>query len=76
PYVKAFLALSLAFDTLVFIAIVYVTVKSSRSYQFMPLMRIIQRDGIMYFLVLFSSNLVWVLLLIYAPVSPVAVQLH
>ncbi|KAJ7177495.1 hypothetical protein C8R43DRAFT_872502, partial [Mycena crocata] len=68
PYVKGFLSLSLAFDTLVFLTIVYVTVKSSKSYQFMPLMRIIQRDGILYFLVLFSSNLIWVLLLIYAPV--------
>ncbi|KAJ7037623.1 hypothetical protein C8F04DRAFT_1091909 [Mycena alexandri] len=67
PYVKGFLSLSLAFDTLVFLTTVYVTVKSARSYHFIPLMKVIQRDGIMYFLVLFSSNLIWVLLLIYAP---------
>ncbi|KAJ7237578.1 hypothetical protein C8J57DRAFT_1180552 [Mycena rebaudengoi] len=70
PYVKAFLCLCLAFDTLAFMVIIFVTVRSSRAYQFMPLMQVIQRDGIVYFFVLFSSNLVWLLLLLYARVRP------
>ncbi|KAJ7085874.1 hypothetical protein C8R44DRAFT_651090, partial [Mycena epipterygia] len=64
PYVTAFVCLSL-----VFMATIYVTVKSSRSYHLILLLQVIQLDGIMYFMVLFSSNLAWVLLLIYAPVS-------
>ncbi|KAF8144113.1 hypothetical protein K438DRAFT_1632417, partial [Mycena galopus ATCC 62051] len=66
PFTKSFLSLSLAFDTLACMITIYVTVKSSRSHN--TLVETIQRDGIMYFLVLFGSNLAWLLLLHYAPV--------
>ncbi|KAF9462318.1 hypothetical protein BDZ94DRAFT_1261590 [Collybia nuda] len=66
PFVEAFLSISLAFDGIAFLIIIGATVKSSSSYKFMPMMRIIRRDGIMYFFVLFSSNLVWIILLLHA----------
>ncbi|PPQ95299.1 hypothetical protein CVT26_014873 [Gymnopilus dilepis] len=55
-----------AFDGLAFLAIMVVTVRANRRYGVLPLMRIIQQDGIIYFFVLFSSNLVWLLLLLHA----------
>ncbi|KAJ3517450.1 hypothetical protein NLJ89_g509 [Agrocybe chaxingu] len=65
-WVEAWLCLSLAFDGLVFLAIIFITVRSARQHGFVPMMRIIQRDGIVYFFVLFSSNLVWLMLLLHA----------
>ncbi|CAK5276869.1 unnamed protein product [Mycena citricolor] len=67
PYVKAFLGLALAYDTIAFLVIFGVTLRRQRSYKLLPIIQVIQRDGIMYFLILFSSNLLWVLLIQYAP---------
>ncbi|KAF8069070.1 hypothetical protein FPV67DRAFT_1761896 [Lyophyllum atratum] len=70
PWVEAWLCLSLAFDGLAFIGIIYGVVSRSRATRTMvPLLHTIRRDGIMYFFVLFSSNLVWLLLLLHARLS-------
>ncbi|KAK7014081.1 hypothetical protein VNI00_019430 [Paramarasmius palmivorus] len=68
PWVEAWLCLSLAFDGLAFLAILVFTLRmmSRQEYQFIRILRVIQRDGIAYFFVLFSSNLVWLLLLLHA----------
>ncbi|KAJ8093257.1 hypothetical protein PM082_020743 [Marasmius tenuissimus] len=68
PWVEAFLCISLAFDGIAFLAITYFSFVMAREqgYRVTHLLRIIQRDGIVYFFVLFSSNLVWVLILFYA----------
>ncbi|KAF5386810.1 hypothetical protein D9615_002135 [Tricholomella constricta] len=66
---EAILSLALAFDGLAFIGIVYgiaVKCRATTSDVKLPLMRVIKRDGIIYFLVLFSSNLVWLILLLHA----------
>lgn len=68
PFVEAFLSLSLTFDGIAFLVILAVTFSSSQSYNFMPVMKIIKRDGVMYFFVLFSSSLVWLVLLLRARV--------
>ncbi|KAJ3899370.1 hypothetical protein F5879DRAFT_811008, partial [Lentinula edodes] len=69
-WVEAFLCLSLAFDGLVFIAILWMTFRmmAKQNYQFVHILEVIQRDGIFYFFVLFSSNLLWLLLLLHARV--------
>ncbi|KAJ8093245.1 hypothetical protein PM082_020731 [Marasmius tenuissimus] len=68
PWVKAFLCISLAFDGVAFVAIAYYSFKIAREQgdQVTDLLRIIQRDGVVYFFVLFSSNLTWLLILFYA----------
>ncbi|KAH7874997.1 uncharacterized protein C8R40DRAFT_1069887 [Lentinula edodes] len=70
-WVEAFLCLSLAFDALVFIAILWMTFRmmAKQNYQFVHILEVIQRDGIFYFFVLFSSNLLWLLLLLHARAS-------
>lgn len=69
PLVEAWLCLSLAFDGFAFLSIMFVIIRVNRHYGVFPLMRIIQQDGIFYFFVLFSSNLVWLLLLLHARVN-------
>ncbi|KAK7056301.1 hypothetical protein VNI00_002854 [Paramarasmius palmivorus] len=68
PWVEAWLCLSLAFDGLAFLAILFFTFQmmSRQEYRFIRVLKVIQRDGITYFFVLFSSNLVWLLLLLHA----------
>ncbi|THH07899.1 hypothetical protein EW146_g9171 [Bondarzewia mesenterica] len=68
PWVEAFLCIGLSFDGLVFLTILTITMKASRAQEFEigRVMKVIQRDGIVYFSVLFSSNLVWLLLLLHA----------
>lgn len=73
PWVEAYLFLSLAFDIVIFLTIIYTTLRATRYFTLTRIMHVIQRDGIIYFFTLFSSNLVWVLLLLHARVgsSPV-----
>ncbi|KAF9564156.1 hypothetical protein CPC08DRAFT_748556 [Agrocybe pediades] len=66
PWVQAWLALALAFDALAFLAIIVITAHSMRLHGRVRLMQVIQRDGIIYFFVLFGSNLTWLLLTLYA----------
>ncbi|ESK95415.1 hypothetical protein Moror_3853 [Moniliophthora roreri MCA 2997] len=68
PWTEAYLCLTLVFDGLAFIAILVVTLKMipKRGTHVLYILKVIQRDGILYFFVLFSSNLVWVLLLLRA----------
>ncbi|KAJ8501512.1 hypothetical protein ONZ45_g12123 [Pleurotus djamor] len=63
--VEAFLYLSLTFDSVAFICILGVTISAARDHYFTELFRVLQRDGVIYFFVLFSSNLTWLLLALY-----------
>jgi hypothetical protein len=70
PWIEAFLVLGLSFDFIAFVAIAYLTMKQLRErMQVTRLLRVIQRDGVIYFFVLFSSNLTWFILLLDARVS-------
>ncbi|EEB94300.1 hypothetical protein MPER_06903, partial [Moniliophthora perniciosa FA553] len=73
PWVEAGLSLILVFDGLAFIAILVVTLKMisnrDRHSSLLYILKVIQRDGVLYFFVLFSSNFAWLLLLEYARVS-------
>lgn len=68
-FAEAWLCLTLAFDTLVFLAITVITFLKTKKYGFIPLIDVIQKDGVTYFFVLFSSNLLWLVLLLHARVS-------
>ncbi|KAJ7588777.1 hypothetical protein C8J56DRAFT_785163, partial [Mycena floridula] len=70
PWVEAFLCLSLAFDGLAFIAIIWLSISlmKRQQNQFTDVLGAIRRDGILYFFVLFGSNLVWLLLLLHGRV--------
>lgn len=67
----------LIFDTLVFLATFYRTVHLYRTAEAgaaLPLLKIIMRDGIMYFAAIFASNLATVLLFVAAPADLKAVN--
>ncbi|KAE9395201.1 hypothetical protein BT96DRAFT_1022089 [Gymnopus androsaceus JB14] len=66
PWVEAFVWLSLSFDALAFLAIIFITVKAASLHPLMHIMKVIQRDGIIYFFILFSSNFIWIMLLLHA----------
>ncbi|KAA1477970.1 hypothetical protein DENSPDRAFT_885532 [Dentipellis sp. KUC8613] len=66
PWVEAFLCLSLAFDIVVFLVIIVTTTKAIQTTHIRHTLHVIQRDGILYFFVLFSSNLVWLVLVLHA----------
>ncbi|KAE9401961.1 hypothetical protein BT96DRAFT_573815 [Gymnopus androsaceus JB14] len=65
-WVRAFICLSLAFDGLAFLAIIFTVVRISWSRPLTHIVKVIQRDGIIYFFVLFSSNFVWIMFFSYA----------
>ncbi|KAA1477974.1 hypothetical protein DENSPDRAFT_787417, partial [Dentipellis sp. KUC8613] len=69
PWVEAFLCISLAFDIVVFLIITIGTTQAIRNTHIKRMLRVIQQDGIIYFFVMFSSNLVWLLLVLHARVS-------
>ncbi|KAF9548084.1 hypothetical protein CPC08DRAFT_348632 [Agrocybe pediades] len=66
-YLIADAAASLVFDALAFITVMGIAVHSRRAYGVYSVMRTIQRDGAMYFFVMFSGNLTWLLLVLCAP---------
>jgi hypothetical protein len=70
--VKAFVSyiiMSLVFDGFVFAATSIYSFMASKSCRPMHLLQAVRRDGILYFLVVFSSQLAWVLCLQYGRVS-------
>ncbi|KAF5383030.1 hypothetical protein D9615_004908 [Tricholomella constricta] len=56
-----YLSLALSFDTFVLIATLIVTITATRQHPTNRWLRVIQRDGIFYFIVIFSSTLTWLL---------------
>lgn len=73
PFMEAWLCLSLTYETIIFLSISYLTLKMSglrfSVNSLTSIVNIIQRDSILYFLVLFFSSLAWLILLLHAPVS-------
>ncbi|KAF5379386.1 hypothetical protein D9615_006600 [Tricholomella constricta] len=69
PWAEAFLCLCLSFDGLAFIGIIFgiaVRRREMNTQSLAPVTTIIRRDGVLYFFVLFSSNLVFLLVARYA----------
>ncbi|KAF8066922.1 hypothetical protein FPV67DRAFT_1216163 [Lyophyllum atratum] len=77
PWSETYICLSIVFDGLAFVGIVCAVATGRRATHIVfPLTSIIQRDGILYFLVLFSSNLLWLLLAVYARVCTSSTSLY
>ncbi|KIK60226.1 hypothetical protein GYMLUDRAFT_85532 [Collybiopsis luxurians FD-317 M1] len=66
PFGVGYLSLLIVFDGLAVLAITFMVMRQSESLQLMPILKLIQRDGLLYFAVLFSSNFVWLILSLYA----------
>ncbi|TFY66489.1 hypothetical protein EVG20_g4601 [Dentipellis fragilis] len=66
PWVEAALCTCLGFDIVVFVIITFATTKAIRKSHVGDMFRVIQRDGILYFFVLFASNMVFLLLVLHA----------
>ncbi|TFY63584.1 hypothetical protein EVG20_g6258 [Dentipellis fragilis] len=67
PWLQAFVIMCLAFDIVVFLVICITTARAIQRSRHGRTLRIIRRDGLVYFFVLFFSNLVWLLLILHAP---------
>ncbi|KAJ4479194.1 hypothetical protein J3R30DRAFT_3404011 [Lentinula aciculospora] len=67
PYGQAFLCLLIVYDGLAVLAISYIVARQSDTLHLMPILKLIQRDGLLYFAVMFTSNFVWLMLTLYAP---------
>jgi len=61
----AFLSLSLAYDSFVFMATLVFTFRTLRSNQPSHLLQVLLRDGVVYFFYIFCANLLWVLCIKY-----------
>ena len=61
--------IEIAFDLSVFGLTLARTLRAVADDEALGLVRTVFRDGILYFLVIFSTNLVWALMVIFAPVS-------
>lgn len=66
---ETFLSLLIVYDGLAVMAIVYHVVRQAKGMNVVPILQLIQRDGLLYFSVMFSSNLVWLMMALYARVS-------
>ncbi|KIK60241.1 hypothetical protein GYMLUDRAFT_261592 [Collybiopsis luxurians FD-317 M1] len=62
----AFLSLYIVYDGLAVIAIVYFVMQQAKGFHVAPIVHLIQRDGLLYFAVMFSSNFVWLITTLHA----------
>ncbi|KAJ8520696.1 hypothetical protein ONZ45_g2542 [Pleurotus djamor] len=77
PSLTAFLSLGLAFDFSAFVVLLTVSIRAIRGGFYLgKLLRVIQRDGTLYFFVVFSSNLMWLLLVLLEPWRPTLHFIH
>ncbi|KAF8978103.1 hypothetical protein BDQ17DRAFT_1170585, partial [Cyathus striatus] len=63
-----FLGLSIAFDALAFSTTIYFTFNRIRRHYRTAIIVAIQRDGIIYFAIIFTTNLLWMILTLHARV--------
>ncbi|KAJ3812695.1 hypothetical protein EV368DRAFT_32453, partial [Lentinula lateritia] len=63
------LCLLIVYDGLAMLAILYIVAGHANNLHLMPILKLIQRDGLLYFAVMFTSHFVWLMLTLYAPVS-------
>lgn len=60
-YCTGYLALALSFHALIFITTLITTFNAAQQFDAQPWLRVIQRDGVLYFVAIFSSTLIWLL---------------
>ncbi|KAF8239972.1 hypothetical protein L208DRAFT_1385275 [Tricholoma matsutake] len=62
PSYNAYLILQLSFEAIVFAITLITTVEASRNLPTLRWLKVMQRDGFLYFCAMFSSTLLWLLL--------------
>lgn len=67
-YDAAYVYLSLVFDVFVFVSTCFYTFKASRLPGASHLLRSLCKDGVVYFIYISSTNLIWMFFIQYAPV--------
>ncbi|KAJ4472963.1 hypothetical protein J3R30DRAFT_3707952 [Lentinula aciculospora] len=63
---KTFLSLFIVYDGLAVLSIIYFVSQQAKGFNIVPILELVQRDGLLYFTVMFSSNFVWLMMALYA----------
>ncbi|KAF5391987.1 hypothetical protein D9757_003307 [Collybiopsis confluens] len=58
---STFLSLYIVYDGLAVLAIIYFVMQQAKGFRNAPILHLIQRDGLLFFAVMFSSNFVWLM---------------
>ncbi|KAF9458388.1 hypothetical protein BDZ94DRAFT_1313347 [Collybia nuda] len=64
----AYLSLILSFNTIIFVTTLVVTVAATRTSPARQWLQVMQRDGVMYFVVIFTATVIWLIFAIRLPV--------
>jgi len=63
----AYLSLILSFNTIIFVTTLVVTVAATRTSPARQWLQVMQRDGVMYFVVIFTATVIWLIFAIRLP---------
>ncbi|KAJ3742303.1 hypothetical protein DFH05DRAFT_1544383 [Lentinula detonsa] len=63
---ETFLSLFIVYDGLAVLSIIYFVSQQAKGFHFVPILELVQRDGLLYFAVMFSSNFVWLMMALHA----------
>ncbi|KAJ3767585.1 hypothetical protein FB446DRAFT_793063 [Lentinula raphanica] len=63
---ETFLSLCIVYDGLAVLSIVYFVSQQAKGFHLAPIIELVQRDGLLYFAVMFSSNFVWLMMALHA----------
>ncbi|KAJ3806740.1 hypothetical protein EV368DRAFT_78701 [Lentinula lateritia] len=63
---ETFLSLFIVYDGLAVSSIIYFVSQQAKGFHLMPILELMQRDGLLYFAVMFSSNFVWLMMALHA----------
>ncbi|KAJ3993362.1 hypothetical protein F5050DRAFT_1810595 [Lentinula boryana] len=63
---ETFLSLFIVYDGLAVLSIIYFVSQQAKGFHLVPILELVQRDGLLYFAVMFSSNFVWLMMALHA----------
>ncbi|KAJ4492476.1 hypothetical protein C8R41DRAFT_919778 [Lentinula lateritia] len=63
---ETFLSLFIVYDGLAVSSIIYFVSQQAKGFHLVPILELMQRDGLLYFAVMFSSNFVWLMMALHA----------
>ncbi|KAJ4465279.1 hypothetical protein C8J55DRAFT_589445 [Lentinula edodes] len=73
---ETFLSLFIVYDGLAVSSIIYFVSQQAKGFHLVPILELMQRDGLLYFAVMFSSNFVWLMMALHARPSLGFIQNH
>lgn len=68
---ETFLSLFIVYDGLAVSSIIYFVSQQAKGFHLVPILELMQRDGLLCFAVMFSSNFVWLMMALHARVSAI-----